>query len=548
MTPSLPADPHSILRAAAGLLQSGQQSGAADALRHALDLAPTDPEVVFAIAQALARARTSIRLGRAEEALAVLGPLAASPHASGEALMLCGYALTSLGRKDDAEVILQRWAKREPGNRDALLRFAAALADNGKSAEAEAVVRQDIARHGEHPDAVFVLARSLLGQARFEDAETEFRKVVRARPDHPIAQSNLMELVWMRTGDIHAAGDAIDEALRARPRSPDLRIIKARLLVSARMSRAALSAIDAGLALDAQNRALLKAAATIALDFDGTRALDYARRALRVAPRDRGALVAFGNASLAVGDARQALDIAAKLHASAPADGEALAMRADALRLAGDSRYRELLDYGNFVRASYIDTPSGWPDLAGYLHDLWSALTRAHTLYAHPIGNSLRGGSQIQLQPEQSEFAAIRAFPGAIDGPIRRYMQALGRGDDPMRSRNTGRYRLNGMWSVRLRPDGFHVNHYHPAGWISSACYVGLPAAIERCGGEGWLKFGEPAFPTSTALGPEYFIKPEPGLLALFPSYMWHGTAPFSGDPDACRLTIAFDVVPVGAP
>ena len=32
------------------------------------------------------------------------------------------------------------------------------------------------------------------------------------------------------------------------------------------------------------------------------------------------------------------------------------------------------------------------------------------------------------------------------------------------------------------------------------------------------------------------------GRLVLFPSYMWHGTTPITGD--APRLTIAFDAVP----
>jgi hypothetical protein len=148
------------------------------------------------------------------------------------------------------------------------------------------------------------------------------------------------------------------------------------------------------------------------------------------------------------------------------------------------------------------------------------------------------------LAPQNSPFASIRAFPQAIDGPIRRYIQAIGDGNDPMRKRNTGRYRISGIWSVRLRPTGFHVSHYHPEGWISSACYLHLPHAVER-GGEGWLKFGEPAFPTHPALNPEYFVRPRPGLLALFPSYMWHGTVPFAGAPEDRRLTIAFDVVPV---
>jgi hypothetical protein len=40
----------------------------------------------------------------------------------------------------------------------------------------------------------------------------------------------------------------------------------------------------------------------------------------------------------------------------------------------------------------------------------------------------------------------------------------------------------------------------------------------------------------------EHFVKPKPGRLVLFPSYMWHGTVPFTTD--EARMTIAFDAVP----
>jgi hypothetical protein len=289
---------------------------------------------------------------------------------------------------------------------------------------------------------------------------------------------------------------------------------------------------------------LLAAAVTIALEVDGARAFEYAQRLATVAPQDRASRVALGNASLATGRPKQTLAIAETLHQVAPTDGRALAMKADALRILDDPRYRTLLDYQGLVRAELIEAPDGWVDLESYLCDLIADLDRSHTLYAHPIGNSLREGSQIQLDPQRSAFASIRAFPQAIDGPIRKYMRAIGKGNDPMRRRNRGRYALSGMWSVRLRPHGFHVNHYHPEGWISSACYLRLPAAVGQHRGEGWLKFGEPSFPTQPTLTPEYFIQPEPGLLALFPAYMWHGTVPFGGKPEDNRLTIAFDVVP----
>lgn len=517
---------------------------AATALARAFDLAPTDPAVAAAIARLVALARTWLTLGRNEQALACVAPVAASAHADGTILMLYGHALMALGRKDEAGTAFRRWVAKEPANRDAGLRLAAVLADTGRGAEAEATLRKAIAGHGADPQSAFVLGRALLAQGRFDEAETEFRKVVQARPDHQMAHANLMELVWMRSGDVHQASRAIDRVLRAQPQLLGLRITKARLLTSARLPREALDAIDAGLALEPADAALLAAAAGIALDIDGMRALDYARRLAEVAPGNRAARVVLGNASLATGRARDALAVAESLCLAYPTDGQAIAMKADALRMLGDPRYRELLDYTHFVRADLLDVPAGWPDLASYVADLAAELTVAHTLKAHPIGNSLRHGSQVEISPASASQPAIHAFAAAIDGPIRRYIAAIGSGSDPMRSRNAGSYSISGMWSVRLRPNGFHVNHYHPEGWMSSACYLHLPGAVAKPGGEGWLKFGEPAFPTSPVLAPEFYLKPEPGLLALFPSYMWHGTVPFSGTEGENRITIAFDVVP----
>jgi hypothetical protein len=37
-------------------------------------------------------------------------------------------------------------------------------------------------------------------------------------------------------------------------------------------------------------------------------------------------------------------------------------------------------------------------------------------------------------------------------------------------------------------------------------------------------------------------VRPEVGMLVLFPSYFWHGTVPISGN--QTRLTVAFDAVP----
>ena len=196
------------------------------------------------------------------------------------------------------------------------------------------------------------------------------------------------------------------------------------------------------------------------------------------------------------------------------------------------------------MSAQPLDTPRGWPTLDAYLAELKPALERLHPFRSHPIDQSLRHGSQSSNLP--IEDPVIAAFFEAIDGPIRRYVTALGKGRDAVRKRSQGGYKLKGSWSVRLRPAGFHADHIHPEGWLSSACYIDLPRTVAGSAGrEGWIKFGEPGAATYPKLGPEHFVEPAPGLLVLFPSYMWHGTVPFTGDQH--RLTVAFDVLPAKA-
>ena len=161
----------------------------------------------------------------------------------------------------------------------------------------------------------------------------------------------------------------------------------------------------------------------------------------------------------------------------------------------------------------------------------------------HPSAQSLRHGTQTTYRLSGSQDPAIRAFFQALDGPLREHLARLGGGGDPLRRRNTGGYRMVGAWSVRLRPGGFHLDHMHHEGWISSAFYVETPdSALDREGREGWLRLGQPPFRTVPELPTERFIRPEPGRLVLFPSYMWHGTVPFHTEER--RTTIAFDLLP----
>jgi hypothetical protein len=200
-----------------------------------------------------------------------------------------------------------------------------------------------------------------------------------------------------------------------------------------------------------------------------------------------------------------------------------------------------LHDYENLVRPYEMATPKGWSSLSDYLDDLRAALSERHHYKMHPFMNSLDGGSMI-MNFAGIDNPAIRSLVHALTPPIDAHVRYLGRGEDMVRRRNTGRWEIGGIWSVRLRPDGFHHDHVHPKGWLSSACYIDLPDTLGSAEKEGWIKFGEPGVITEPKLSWEHAVKPGVGTIVLFPSYMWHGTIPFSGDRH--RMTCALDIVP----
>lgn len=518
---------------AAARAGQGDAAGAEEELRTALRLSRGHGPALVDLARLLAAA------GRHDEVVQLTEQAAQLPTPPDGLLDERARALQALERWPETRALRERQVRMRPDSMVAEHNLAAVLGDMGLAAEAEAAAGRAFVKGGDAPETWLVLARALQAQNRFDEAEAAYVAAIDRRPRYVDALREHAQLVWMRTGDVVAASRRLDAALRAHPDAA-VRAVRARLYEYAGLPEQAYAGL-----IEAQGRddpAIETAAAAVAVRLDPARALDHARRAVALAPADEGARRVLVDALMADGRAAEAASEVEALLARHPHDQALLAAQATVWRLLDDPRARSLLDYEAFVGAARIDTPPGWSSLEDYLGDLAAALRRLHQLRTHPLDQSLRHGTQTSADLLHSEDPAIRAFFTAIDGPIRRHLARLGRGDGPLRSRNTGEYRIKGSWSVLLRPNGFHADHLHSGGWLSSACYIELPSSIDSPGREGWIKFGQPGGPTRPALEPEHFIRPEPGLLALFPSYMWHGTVPFSGEDT--RLTIAFDVVP----
>jgi tetratricopeptide (TPR) repeat protein len=520
---------------ASTLEAAGRRPEAEAAYRAALAIDPLNQTSAIDLSELL------LNENRLDEALAVIEPLGRRPEADIHALSAYALALKAMARTQEAIEVYQRAIKAAPTSAVAEHNLAAILADDSRYPEAEAGARRAFAKGIDAPQTWLTLARALQGQDRFDEADHAFRQVIRRNPLDLAAQRELAQLLWMRSEAVAEACAVIDQTRAAFPDDVGLIMARARVLEYAGDADGAYDFISA--AIDRQDHLpdLHVQASYLAAKSHPQRALDHARRAWFLAPQQTQALNALILANLAVGDAAAAAELATEMCRRAPNDQHALAQLATAWRMLEDPRYAELYDYDAMVGTYIIEPPSGWSSLTGFLGDLAAVLERRHPLRTHPIGQSLRHGTQTQQRLDRSDDPVIAAFFHAIDEPIRQHMRSIGDGADPLRARNTGDYRIQGVWSSRLRPNGFHADHIHQEGWLSSACYIALPDAIER-GHEGWIKFGQPGVPTRPDLGPERFVKPAPGALVLFPSYMWHGTAPFSGD--QYRMTIAADFVP----
>ena len=514
---------------------AGRLEEAEKPLREALRLDPAMRPAATKLSEVL------VHTDRALEAREVIAPFVARSDADINVLTADATALKSLRRFDEAVAVYRRARDAAPTSAVAEHNLASLYGDMQRYADSEAATRQAFTKGLDAPETWLVHARALQGLGRLDEAAAAYSEAILRRPTFADAHGDLAQLVWMRTEDVEASSQALDRSIAAHPDDPGLRLKMARLLEYTGQPREAYDALMAAPAVVRADPPVEVAAANLAGAFDAPAALEHARRAFAAAPDELTVVVSLCQAQLAAGDAEAAVKTALIIRHKWSLNQHGIALLATAWRILGVEAYRDLYDYGRLVRGYELEAPEGWGSLAAYIADLAQALEGAHRYRGHPIGQSLRFGSQGELNPTEAADPAIAAFFPTLRKAIGRYTAELGQGLDPLRSRVADDFSFSGAWSVRLRPGGYHANHIHPMGWISSACHLVTPPGIDT-GQEGWLSFGQPGVPTQPALAAEHFVKPEPGVLVLFPSYMWHGTAPFHGE--GMRLTAAFDVLP----
>jgi Flp pilus assembly protein TadD len=517
------------------LRKQQQHQHAEQAYRTAILLAPEHHKARRALALTLND------LGRHGEAEAECRALLGRDPSDAEGWTILGMVLASCGRSVEAESAYRRAIELDPTNKVAHHNLGALFVELERP---EALGTLETARRlgADGYEAAFNRGRASLNAGDLDHAESGFARAAELEPTNLEAQMTLAQVRFMR-GDPDFARD-LARAAQANPDRVRLQLLLGELLWRAGKLTAAESLMHELIRRKGPLPAAQSALSAILLEEGMLKeAESYALEAAAARPDNETVVLNLVTVLMARGAAQDAVPFIAAQRRRFPDSQVWLAYEATAARVLGQDRYRELYDYEHFVRVYDLEPPRGWRSMAELNRALAATLDDRHRFTQAPLDQTLRHGTQTSRSLLTDPDPAVQGILAAFAGPIEEYRRTIATpADHPLTRANVGVSKFAGAWSVRLRRNGFHVNHFHPQGMVSSAYYVEVPEETEDpVQKSGWLKFGEPRYP-APGLGPERFVQPRPGRLVLFPSYMWHGTNPIQGD--EARVSIAFDVRP----
>ncbi len=495
-----------------------------------------------------------------------------------DAYLSLATAQRKLGQAPAAQNTYRKLLRQHPDHVDGYIGLASALAEAGQSADAEAPLRRALqctrdpkvqaaihnnlaillSSQNKHAAALEALERTqalapnlpklderridrLYQLGRYEECLQIYRTLLDRNPTDTTLHKAYNSLLY-RLG-------RMDEFLASYDRAPqtrDLLFAKARFLSLLKRSDEVEAIFNTLLSRDPLDSAALCGRA------DNLMALGRHQEALALfesvigrAGANPGVFSAAASAALLTGDPQRAEHLCQSGLALAPLDQTCLAILGTAWRLQSDERDETLNGYDRFVRVFDLGPPDGFSSMESFNVELGAYLAQLHPKTDAYLDQSLYGGTQTEGMLFGAGHALVEKIRGPIEAAISSFIAELGGGEDhPFLARRAANFRYAGAWSCLMRDQGFHTNHLHPEGWISSCYYVTVPAETEDPQTRnGWIKFGEPSLDLPLKNPIRRAVQPVPGRLVLFPSYMWHGTIALRAA--SPRTTIAFDAVPI---
>jgi len=277
---------------------------------------------------------------------------------------------------------------------------------------------------------------------------------------------------------------------------------------------------------------------------DRDTALALFDRALAANPHNAEALDYLTRARLAAAEPERVLALVARLRASGVAHSQLLGSETLALAQSGERpAARELLGLTRHLHCETITPPPGWATL-----DQFNAELVGELLDSPGLRDGRHGSASIDTlridEPVTTATPAMRALQDLIAQRVMAVVARWPSGEHPWLAQRPRRASLR-LWAVITGHGGHERWHMHPQGWASGGYYPAVPAAVASGQGRaGFLEFGLPPHlgaDAAAAFGTT-LLRPQPGLLCLFPAHAFHHTLAH-GTPEH-RICVAFDVVP----
>jgi Flp pilus assembly protein TadD len=518
------------------LRQQGKYFKAQRFYRRALELAPNH------IAARRSLALTLVDLQSFEEAEAQCRSLLALDSSDCEAWVILGMSLAGKGELGNSENAYRKAIELDPENKIAHHNLGALLIQMEKPESALVLLDKAQSLGDNSYELAFNKGRALLENYQIEQAESEFVRATALRPTSADAQLTLARIRFMQ-GDPKFAR-TLASAVAVQRDNVELQLLLGQILWRSGKYEEASTVVHDLLVRKGENPHAQAVLSRILHESGNLEdAETHAVSAATIAPNEPEIIESLVNILLSRNRPEDAAPFIEIQRRKSPLSQAWIAYEATAARALGKELHNYLYDYDRLVKVFELDAPAGWSSISEFNDALKAALNERHKFLQHPLDQTLRNGTQTSRSLLSESNEVIRSVLKAFETPISNYREYLGNDSlHPMSSRNFGDTEMTGAWSVRLNCQGFHVNHFHPDGWLSSAYYVDIPKETEDPQSKsGWIKFGEPRYKIPN-LTPERFIQPRAGQLVLFPSYMWHGTTPIFGGEH--RMSIAFDVVP----
>ena len=550
-------------------LQQGRFAEAAPLFERARALHPGEARFAFLHGTALAGMSRFEQAVSAFQATIRLQPNIADPY------LAAGQAQRKLGQFEEAQNTYRKLLRVLPDNVDGYIALGSVLAEIGQFAQAEAPLRRAL-QHARDPKVQAAihnnLAIALSSQNKHAEALENLERTQALAPELPdldqrridrLSQLGRYEeclVLYRKLLDrtpadvqLHKAYNSLlyrlgrmDEFLASYDRAPQTREIllgKARFLSLQKRGDEVDAIYNTLLARDPLDSAALSCRAdNLMASGRNQEALAIFESVLARPGATPGVFSAAASAALLTGDPQKAEFFCQSGLRLAPFDQTCLALLGTSWRLKGDERDEALNGYDRLIRVFDLEPPDGFSDMESFNAELGAYLERLHPQTDAYLEQSLYGGTQTEGMLFGAGHALVEKVRVRIEQAISSYIAELKvDAGHPFLARHSSNFRYAGAWSCLMRGQGFHTNHLHPEGWISSCYYVTVPGETDNPQTHnGWIKIGEPSLALPLKNPIRRAVQPVPGRLVLFPSYMWHGTVPLQAN--SPRTTIAFDV------